>query len=432
MGFLIKAKSKLNRSANKGCAKRQYLDSFCTFVIVKLSIVFLMLNYFVVLTPLNITLFWSVVFLTNRFSSNKARFWLGIFMSMVTLLYACHATYFLGYHELYLQADSLYLFSSLSVYPMYYIYVRLLTCDVGLRKFYFWHFIPAVSLLVAMLMINSFASEEEKSIYFESVLVKNRWPLEESPSAVKAMAAVFFTSRIIFGLQVLIYLGLGYRLLRTYDSRISNFYSNLEGKELVWVKLLTISFFLTSMVSLVANVLGRGVFLENPLLLAVPSLLFSLLFFIIGLQGNKQDHRIKALKKDEDEILISEIGSLPLQKQNNLQHQLLNVLERDKLYLNPDLRVTDLCRSLMTNRTYLSNLMNNELKVNFNDLINQYRVNHAKSLIEEDSTNQFSLGFIAAESGFGSISSFNRAFQKAVGKGPGTYRAEFHAGDGTN
>ena len=390
-----------------------------------------MLHYLIVLTPLNITLFWSIVFLTNRFSSNKARFWLGIFMLMVALLYGCHATYFLGYHDLYLQADTLYLFSSLSVYPMYYIYVRLLTCDLGLRKFYVWHFIPAALLVVTLLSINIFASAEEKRIYFESVLIKNKWPMEGATGTVKAMAAVFFTSRVIFGLQVLAYLGLGYRLLQKYDSRISNFYSNLEGRELIWVKLLTISFLLTSFVSLIANILGRGIFLENILLLAVPSLLFSLLFFIIGLQGNKQDHRIKALKKDEDEILVPEMGQT-LQKHNNLQQELLNVLEKEKLYLNPDLRVTDLCRSLMTNRTYLSNLMNNELRVSFNDLINQYRVSHAKRLIEEDNTNLFSLGFIAVESGFGSISSFNRAFRKVVGKSPGTYRAEFHAGDGTN
>jgi AraC-like DNA-binding protein len=275
--------------------------------------------------------------------------------------------------------------------------------------------------------MNSFASAEDKKIYLEAVLINNQWPLPESPGIVKAMAAIFFSSRIIFGIQILTYLGLGYWLLQKYDSRISNFYSNLDGRELVWVKLLTISFMLTSVASLVANILGRGIFLENELLLAVPSLLFSLLFFVIGLQGNKQDHRIKELEKDELEIAITETAS-PEKRQNGLKQELLKVLEKERLYLNPDLRVTDLCRLLITNRTYLSNLMNNEMELSFNELINQYRVNYAKKMIDDDKHNAYSLSFIATESGFGSISSFNRAFKKHLGESPGQYKSEFQTG----
>ena len=380
-----------------------------------------MIRYIIVLTPLYINMLWAIVFLTNRFSFNKARFWLGIFMAIVALLYSCHATFFLGYYNLYLKLDSLYLFSNLSVYPMYYIYVRLLTCDLSLKKFYFWHFIPAVFLAVLLFWLGSMASVEEKQQYFDSMLVKRKLPSTESSFLVLAMSMVYYISRFVFGFQVLFYLGLGYQLLRKYDKRISNFYSNLQGRELVWVKLLTFSFLLTSIISIVVNALGRGYFMNNDFLLALPSLLFSLLFLIIGLQGNKQDHRIKEMEKDEIENGVTEFDFSD-KRQNTLKIELYKLFNDGKLYLNPDLRVTDLCRLLFTNRTYLSRLINEYSGLSFNDFVNRYRVVYSIGMMESDIQEKYSHAQIAEQSGFGSISSYNRAFKKEMGIAPSEYK----------
>ena len=342
-------------------------------------------------------------------------------MTIVALLYSCHATYFLGYYNLYLKLDSLYLLSSLSVYPMYYIYVRLLTCDLGLRKIYFRHFIPAVLLALILFGFGFMASVEEKQVYFNSVLVKNKLPAAGSSFLVLAMSLVFYISRIVFAFQVLLYLGLGYQLLIKYDKRISNFYSNLQGRELVWVKLLTLSFLLTSIVSMVVNVFGRGYFLNNDSLLALPSLLFSFLFFTIGLQGNKQDHRIKEMEKDEIENAVPEFDFSDT-RQNTLKKELYKLFDENKLYLNQDLRVTDLCRLLFTNRTYLSRLINEDFGLSFNDFVNRYRVVYSIEMMEQDVPEKYSQTQIAEQSGFGSISSFNRAFKKEMEITPGEFK----------
>jgi AraC-like DNA-binding protein len=380
-----------------------------------------MVREIIVLTPIYVSLFWSVVFLTNKFSVNKARYWLGVFMAVVAVLYSCHAVYFQGYEELYLKLDSLYLFSGLSVYPMYYIYVRLLTCDLKLKRSYILHFVPAFILFAALFVTGFFLNQDEEKLYYESVLVDNKWPGQEASSLLNTTAALFFSSRVIFGLQTLVYLFLGYMLAKKYNQRIANFYSNMEGRELVWVKLLTTSFLITSLASFVVNILGRGLFFEHDFILAVPSVLFSSLFFVIGLQGNKQDFTITSLSEDEDKESGTVKSNEDLRTES-LKNELVRLLEDEKIYLNPELKITELCRELNTNRTYLSNLINHEFRVSFNDFINQYRVQHAISLFENGMGNNVSLNDMAAASGFGSLSSFNRAFKKNTGTTVGRYR----------
>lgn len=386
-----------------------------------------MLREVIVLTPVYVSLFWSVVFLTSKFSHNRARHWLGIFMLMVALLYSCHAGFFMGYSDFYLKIDSLYLLFGLSVFPIYYIYVRLLTCDIGLRWSYLVHFIPPVFLAIILFLLSLLASPEERQAYFSQVLVQNQWPAEHYTGIVRSMGLVYFLSRVIFGIQVVGYLVSGYLLARKYDHRIADFYSNLEGKELIWVKLLTISFLLTSIASLIVNVLGRGLFLTNDMVLAVPSVLFSSLFFIIGLQGNKQDYTIHSLVEDEkkDRLVLSDVSNqMP---HDELKVGLTRLLETTQVYLKHELRITELCRELNTNRTYLSNLINKEFNLSFNDLVNLYRVKHAVALIEASQSNGLSLSDIAFDSGFGSISSFNRAFKKEKGMTPGQFRSAVKA-----
>jgi AraC-like DNA-binding protein len=379
-----------------------------------------MLKEVIVLTPMYISIFWALVFFSNRYHENKARFWLGVFMLVTASLYACHAVFFHNYRELYLKIDSIYLFTGLSVFPLYYIYIRLLTCDLNPKRKYILHFLPAAAFSVALFLTGRFLVSEERMLYYELVLINHSFPQTEASTVLKAAAAVFYMSRVVFAAQTFIYLLLGYRLVLRYNKRIANFYSNLEGRELLWVKLLIISFLLTSVVSFAVNMIGRGYFLNNYLLLTVPSLMFSFLLFLIGIQGNKQNFNIGTFNEDEQKEQKNERNPNGLRNEL-LKQNLVNLLEDGKIYLDPELKITELCRNLNTNRTYLSNVINNDFQLSFNDLINKYRVQHALLLIEKDVHNKSSFHELADASGFGSLSSFNRAFKKFTGTTAGEY-----------
>lgn len=391
----------------------------------------MILREIIVFTPIYVSLFWSIVFLANRYSDNKPRYFLGIFMATVAVLYASHACFFLGFKELYLKIDSLYLISGLSVYPLYYLYVRLLTSDTEFKKQYLIHFLPAVILGFALLLTGILSNTDESSAYYQNVLIQNRWPGTDSSPLVKTMSALFFTSRLVFGIQTFVYLLLGYHLAKKYNHRIANFYSNLEGRELVWVKLLTLTFLITSVASTVVNVLGRGWFIKHNWLLLFPSLVFSSMLFIIGLQGSKQNFTVKGLEEDEEFEEVEEVvGNFVGEKENvyrctdkksstqlrheRLKKELLELLEEEKIYLNPELKITEVCRMLHTNRTYLSGLINREFRVSFNELINKHRAQQAVWLLKTDN-NHLSISDIATESGFGSVSSFTRVFKNHTG-----------------
>ncbi len=370
-----------------------------------------------VLTPIYVALFWAIVFLTGRYQANKPRYILGIFMAVVAMVYTTHAVFFQDLKELYLKLDSLYLFSGLSVYPLYYIYVRLLTCDPELRRVHLLHFLPAILLGTGLFITEILSDETDKMFYYQRVLIDYQWPGSETPILARTLSAIYFSSRVVFGLQALVYLILGYQLTRKYDQRIANFYSNLEGRELVWIKLLTVTFLITTIVSTVANILGRGTFLENKWLLALPSMAFSSLFFIIGLQGSKQNFTVKALEEDEEKEIDQPVTRKSRSQLRNekLKRELIKLLEEEKIYLNPELKITELCRLLNTNRTYLSVFINQEFKLSFNDLINRHRVKHAVLLLKTDTNDHFSLYDIAVASGFGSVSSFSRVFKNNTG-----------------
>lgn len=377
-----------------------------------------LVQHIIELTPFYISALWGVVFLLNPQKANRARFGLGIFMITTSVVYLSHAIYFEGEFELYRKIDPLYALAGLSVWPMYYLYIRLLTRDVNFKPGYLWHLLPAITIAILLEMSFQFAATSEKEAYINLVLIHNKWPGADATAMLKTMATIFFTGRIIFGLQVFIYLLLGYRLVRKYNERIANFYSNLEGKQLVWIELLTISLLITAVVSSVANFLGRGYFLDSNLLI-IPSALFSILFFIIGLQGNKQDHNIADVVIDEAEgVKLNEFRP----DRADLKEKLITYMEKEQSFLDPNFRITTLCSKLYTNRTYLSNLINNEFEMSFSDFINQYRIKFAKELMSAKKNSNYSINHFSEEAGFGSVSSFNRAFKQFEGITVGEYR----------
>lgn len=108
--------------------------------------------------------------------------------------------------------------------------------------------------------------------------------------------------------------------------------------------------------------------------------------------------------------------------------KLHEALVNDKLYTKADLTVEKLAKKLSTNRTYLSQLINDEFHKGYSDLINEYRIREAMSLLSDPVlSNRYSIDAIARESGFNNISNFNLLFRKHVGTTPSVFRRNAHS-----
>lgn len=111
---------------------------------------------------------------------------------------------------------------------------------------------------------------------------------------------------------------------------------------------------------------------------------------------------------------------LKLQQEAAFAERMYLLFEKEHVYLNPRLRLSELAMLLGTNRTYLSRYFNQNCESTFYDFVNDYRIHHAKLLLHStDDT----LETIAMNSGFNSLSTFRRAFVQREGMSPIEFRA---------
>lgn len=93
--------------------------------------------------------------------------------------------------------------------------------------------------------------------------------------------------------------------------------------------------------------------------------------------------------------------------------QLNDFIKRaDKPYLNEKITLTEVSKLLNVSSQQLSQVINEKTNYNFNDFINYYRIEEAKSLLISDSYANLTIDAIAQKAGFNSKSAFYTAFKK--------------------
>lgn len=104
-----------------------------------------------------------------------------------------------------------------------------------------------------------------------------------------------------------------------------------------------------------------------------------------------------------------------------LRDKLLDYMAAEKPYLEPDLSLADLARRMHTNPVILSQVINTGIGKNFNDFVNEYRVEEFKRQLREPTNAHLSFLGLALDCGFNSKATFNRAFRKFAGQSPKEY-----------
>lgn len=100
-------------------------------------------------------------------------------------------------------------------------------------------------------------------------------------------------------------------------------------------------------------------------------------------------------------------------------------IEIDKLYLNPSITIKELATATHFPVNTISFVLNKHWNMNVKDLMNEYRVEHAKKMLLVSSAEEIKNYAIALESGFNSESSFYLVFKKKTGLTPIVFRAQF-------
>ena len=107
---------------------------------------------------------------------------------------------------------------------------------------------------------------------------------------------------------------------------------------------------------------------------------------------------------------------------NKYNKDLINVMKKDMLYLDGKLSIQDVSDKLNIPRQYISEVLNEHMNTNFQDFINEYRVEEFVNRLKNDQNNNLTLLGIATDVGFNSKSTFNAIFKKFKGVTPTQFK----------
>jgi len=124
-------------------------------------------------------------------------------------------------------------------------------------------------------------------------------------------------------------------------------------------------------------------------------------------------------EKQKKEIL-SEQG------QKELLSTILSFMENTSIICTSDFTMEKLTESIHSNQKYVSFVINNVLKKNFNSFLNGYRIREAQRLFSKSETSKYTVEFVANMVGYKSRNSFSDAFKEITGVTPGFYIMAIH------
>ena len=152
-------------------------------------------------------------------------------------------------------------------------------------------------------------------------------------------------------------------------------------------------------------------------------LIFGIIFFIIY-----RNRILKDLYQRNVEIInMANIYKIVPEETTNNRSQpkkifdkLMDLLENEKIFQDPELSIKDVAEKIKTNEKYVSQAISTYANMNYNNFINFYRVNRAKVLFGE--MEFANINEIMYACGFNSRTTFYNAFKKFTGLSPKQFK----------
>lgn len=350
-------------------------------------------------------LFSIVVFLNPKYKSNS-NFYLSLLIAVISLNNLYYWFIDINYIKNIEIYKLFYIPWALLIVPMYYYFVnsylhrnriKLNFFDYIFYPFYiFYGFHLGISIYKYFFYL-------EKDIYLN--LIEKLYFLEEYFSAL-------FTLFIIYKI---------YRKIRLYDNNNLIYNKKKIVKGTKWLKHILLFGVLICAIWVVMilynNINSLALFSnENRYFLWISN---SILIYYLGYLGIYHNGIFKQREK------IREIIGLDKKTNNsNKLNEIKNIIEKEKLFLNPNLSLRILSDRFKLNESYFSHYFNQNSDQNFSNYINKLRIENVKEILINDSFKNYTLVSIALESGFNSKSAFYSSFKKETGLTPTEYRKQ--------
>ncbi|WP_196137203.1 AraC family transcriptional regulator [Aliikangiella sp. G2MR2-5] len=222
--------------------------------------------------------------------------------------------------------------------------------------------------------------------------------------------------------SIAIYLAFGSAALKKYRLQVNNFTSDNSHSVFSWLRNIQI-LMLVLIVFLVVNmVMDRTVLTQSDSNnhWKIYFLYLAGVIYYLGFKAVKSPIILKRQEKESSRIK-EEIDEVKDAKARELVTRIKNIVEENKLHLNPTFSIQELSELVRVNQGTVSQVINRHIGLTFRDFINQQRIEMAKKLLLSNKDKNISILSQAMECGFNSEASFYRVFKKHTGKSPTQY-----------
>lgn len=201
-----------------------------------------------------------------------------------------------------------------------------------------------------------------------------------------------------------------------YDRYLKNNYSNIDNKTVGWIRLVI---YLFTAWYLAWNFIITQ---DNPLIDSAYYLFIITIWILIYKYSIKHIVAFDTKELFEATLLENQESNEREVEKNKIEPILKTYMDTECPWLNPSLTLQELASALGTNRTYLSEYINNTLNTNYYDYLNSFRISFScELLLSNPSLSTLQVG---EQSGFKSLSTYRRAFEKHMGCSPTAYRKQ--------
>ncbi len=375
-------------------------------------------------------------------------------MFFSTLYFGFSLSYYYANYNFLIYAYYLSLPVVLLFFPIFYLYIQSLTHrKFRIRKKDFFHFIPAILVLVLNIPY-LFLSNEEK-----------HWFVSVGYGQITENSLLIYLRNInrigVFGIiniQLLVYIALSIYFYRDYKNKIENIFSYKENIDLRWIRVLIVFFLVLFLIIDTVHFFSIKTNLPHRIFYNSSMLIFNISIFAYGMyqknifekpnfqeikkntinpetkrfidfeifipeNRNSENEDNKEEDNEEEDKNFSKYQKSPLK--NNQKIQIIEELDKymeNKPYYYSNLTIDEVAEALKTNSKYLSQVINETYSKNFYTYVNFFRINDSKEMLLSEQFDNYSMEGIAKTVGFNSKSSFYSAFKKHTGFTPTEFK----------
>ena len=367
-----------------------------------------MFRTILLLSPIYITLFWSIALTVNNKKHNIPQALLSKFMLFPAISFTALFLYLAPFPEVYPYFDFALQYSISLFFPVYYIFFRLLTIDDEFSMKVHFRFLIFPLLLGTVYCAGIFFTpwEEYKTWLF------NENAFSDSPF-IQFLSIMRDIIRVHFLIQLFIAVIGNQLLIKKYGVKAEQFYSDMEEENYRNAKMLNYCIFVAIIVSFVAFVLWNQSIFSKEAMLNIVLSISSVMLFLIGYMGLKQDPINPTFEMVNNDEALIQLEVIPIDSRKKILHKMLVQFEEEKIYLNSQLNIMDIVQAVGTNRTYISSIINQHYNQNFCSFVNSYRIVELERVLLKNP--EYTNEILADCCGFGSLNSLKRAIFSKTG-----------------